>query len=56
MNKWIFLIYFFLTSSSFIYIIHKFKEMLPHDIIKELEVKKKFLFDLIKNEFEKEKK
>ena len=51
-----FVLYKLEDNNTFIYIIHKFKEMLPHDIIKELEVKKKFLFDLIKNEFEKEKK
>ena len=51
-----FVLYKLEDNNTFIYIIHKFKEMLPHDIIKELEVKKKFLFDLIKNEFENEKK
>ena len=51
-----FVLYNLEDNNTFIYIIHKFKEMLPHDIIKELEVKKKFLFDLIKNEFENEKK
>jgi hypothetical protein len=30
--------------------------MLPHEIMKELEVKKKYLFDLIKKELESEQK
>jgi hypothetical protein len=51
-----FVLYKLEDNNTFIYINHKFKEMLPYDTMKELEVKKKFLFDLIKNEFENEKK
>ena len=49
-----FVLYKLEDNNTFIYINHKFKEMLPYDTMKELEVKKKFLFGLIKNDLEKE--
>jgi hypothetical protein len=51
-----FVLYNLEDNNTFIYINHKFNEMLPHEIMKELEVKKKYLFDLIKKELESEQK
>jgi len=48
-----FVLYQLEDNNTFIYIIHKFKEMLPHQTMKELQLKKKCLFDLLKNELEK---
>ena len=47
-----FVLYKLEDNNTFIYINHKFKELLPHETMKELQFKKRFLFDMIKKELE----
>ncbi len=51
-----FVLYKLEDNNTFIYINHTFKELLPQETMKELQIKKKYLFNLIKKELADEGK
>ena len=46
-----FVLYKLEDNNTFIYINHTFKELLPQETMKDLQIKKKYLFNLIKKSY-----